>query len=41
MPLDLSVMVDESGSEDSRHYLVTLVFHDQGENIGLFGVFGG
>lgn len=33
MPLDLSVMVDESGSEDSRYYLVTLVFHDQAEDI--------
>lgn len=33
MPLDLSVMVDESGSEDSRYYLVTLVFHDQAQDI--------
>lgn len=33
MPLELSVMVDESGSEDSRYYLVTLVFHDQAKDI--------
>lgn len=33
MPLELSVMVDESGSEDSRYYLVTLVFHDQADDI--------
>jgi len=33
MPLELSVMVDESGSEDSRYYLVTLVFHDQAADI--------
>lgn len=26
-------MVDESGSEDSRYYLVTLVFHDQMDDI--------
>lgn len=33
MPLELSIMVDESGSEDSRYYLVTLVFHDQAADI--------
>lgn len=35
---ELSVFVDESGNSDigSRYYLVTLVFHDQDENLSPF-----